>query len=106
MKVISLGTNVGDGSSHDSSSDSDRVSPQFEGPNIEAEKGLPSVVSEGTTKFALPASPFAEALKCMSTAACGTVLSFGTGLAPFGYKRLTNYIASYNLVLCGSHSDG
>ena len=51
MKVISLGTNVGDGSSHDSSSDSDRVSPQFEGPNIEAEKGLPSVVSEETTKF-------------------------------------------------------
>ena len=42
-----MGTNVGDGSSHDSSSDSDRVSPQFEGPNIEAEKGLPSVVSGG-----------------------------------------------------------
>ena len=42
-----MGTNVGDGSSHDSSSDSDRVSPQFEGPNIEVEKGLPSVVSGG-----------------------------------------------------------
>ena len=47
VKVVSMGTNVGDGSSHDSSSDSDRVSPQFEGPNVEAEKGLPSVVSGG-----------------------------------------------------------
>ena len=45
VKVMSLGTNVGDGSSQESSSDSDRVSPQFEGPNLEHEKGLPSVVS-------------------------------------------------------------
>ena len=50
MKVVSMGTNMGDGSSHDSSSDSDRVSPQFEGPNVEAEKGLPSVVSGGLTQ--------------------------------------------------------
>ena len=40
-------TNVGDGSSHDSSLDLDRVSSKFQGPKIEAEKLLPSVVSGG-----------------------------------------------------------
>ena len=45
VKVVSLGTNMGDGSSQESSSDSDRISPQFEGPNLENERGLPSVVS-------------------------------------------------------------
>ena len=44
-----MGTNVSGCLSHDSSSDSDHVSPQFEGPSVEAEKGLPSVVSRGLT---------------------------------------------------------
>lgn len=51
VKVMSLGTNVGDGSSQESSSDSDRVSPQFEGPNLEHEKGLPSVIMAQTKEY-------------------------------------------------------
>ena len=53
MTVVSMGTNVGGGSSDDNSSDSNHRAPQFEGPNIVDEKRLPSVVSGGADTWGL-----------------------------------------------------